>query len=267
MASLKPQKPDLFHGRRDAVAINTWLYQGEMYLNFMQVANHQIALDAVTRVSFASTLFKGFSAQWWYILAKSGQAPVEWDAFVAKVRLEFIPQDSVDRARDKLRSLRQKTSVLAYLNEFRNTVMVIPRISEDEKLDKFVSGLKPDVHLEVRKSRPADFESAAQVALTIDSALFSSVMYNRSNYGGGSSTGPVPMDIGNVEGKRSKRDGSSRQVGIRTWWSKQKIHDYQNGLCFLCHKKGCRASNHEDGDRVVSNVSATSNGSDSKSEN
>ena len=105
MANLKPQKPELFSGRRDAVAVNTWLYQVEMYLNLLQVAKPEIALDSVTRVSFASTLFKGFAAQWWYMMAQSDQAPVDWDTFVDKVRLEFIPQDNVDRARDKLRSL------------------------------------------------------------------------------------------------------------------------------------------------------------------
>ena len=147
------------------------------------------------RRSFAmSKLFKRFGAQCCNMMAQSGQALVDWDTFVAKFRLEFIPQDSVERARDKLRSLHQNKSVIAYLNEFRNTVMVIPRISEDEKLDKFVSGLKPEVHLEVRKSRPADFETAAQVALTIDSALFSSGMYFRSNISCLLYTSPSPRD-------------------------------------------------------------------------
>jgi hypothetical protein len=238
-----------------------------MYLNLLQVTNPQIVLDQNTRVSFASTLLKGNAAQWWYMLVQSGQAPVAWDAFLAKVRLEFIPQDSVDRARDKLRTLRQKTSVIAYLNEFRNTVITIPGISEDEKLDKFVSGLKPEVHLEVRKSRPADFESAAQVALTIDSALFSMRMHYQSNNGRGSSSGPVPMEIGNVEGQKPRRGKSTKPKSKGGEWSKEKVHDYEHGLCFICHKKGCRASMHKGGDYRANNVSAASGGSDTESEN
>lgn len=264
MASLKPQKPELFSGRRDAVAVNTWLYQVEMYLNLLQVTNPQIILDENTRVSFASTLMKGTAAQWWYMLVQSGQAPVEWHTFLAKVRSEFIPQDSVDRARDKLRSLRQKTTVLAYLNEFRNTVMMIPGISEDEKIDKFVSGLKPEVHLEVRKSRPADFESAAQVALTIDSALFSTKMHMQSNNGGGSS-GPVPMDIGNVESQKPRKGKKTTPKGTFGVWSAEKVRDYENGRCFVCHKTGCRAYKHK-GDKMVNNASAAA-ASDSETEN
>ena len=266
MASLKPQKPELFSGRRDAIAVNTWLYQVEMYLNLLQVSNPQIILDEGTRVSFASTLMKGTAAQWWYMLVQSGQAPVNWNAFLEKVRIEFIPRDSVDRARDKLRALRQKSTVLAYLNEFRNVVMIIPRISEDEKLDKFVSGLKPDVHFEVRKSRPADFESAAQVALTIDSAISSSKLYYQGNNGGSSSSDPVPMDIGNVEGQKSRKGNRNRPNRFGEW-SKEKAHDFKHGLCFICHKKGCRASNHKKGDTEVHNFSATSTTSDSESEN
>lgn len=267
MASLKPQKPELFSGRRDAIAVNTWLYQVEMYLNLLQVTNPEIVLNEGVRVSFASTLMKGTAAQWWYMLVQSGQAPGNWNEFLAKVRLEFIPQDSVDRARDKLRSLRQKTSVLAYLNEFRNIVMVIPGISPDEKLDKFVSGLKPDVHFEVRKSRPADFEGAAQVALTIDSAISSAKMYAHGNIGAGSSSVSDPMDIGNVEGQKPHRGASKKLPRDYDKWSKKKKSNYHKGLCFICHKKGCRASNHSAGDTEVHNVSAASNGSDSESEN
>jgi len=267
MASLKPQKPELFSGRRDSVAVNTWLYQVEMYLNLLQVSNPQINLDEGTKVAFASTLLKGTAAQWWYMLVQSGNAPTQWDAFLAKVRMEFIPQDSVARARDKLRALRQKTSVLAYLNEFRNIVMVIPGISDDEKLDKFVSGLKPEVILDVRKSRPADFESAAQIALTIDSALFSMGMYNRGTNDGGSSSGTVPMDIGNVESGRRRTDKRSKPRSYSGKWSKEKMYLYENNLCFVCHKKGCRASNHAHGDHSVNNISAASSRSDSESEN
>lgn len=267
MASLKPQKPELFSGRRDAVAVNTCLYQVEMYLNLLQVTNPQIVLDQNTRVSFASTLMKCTAVQWWYMLVQSGQAPGNWEEFLAKVRLQFIPRDSVERARDKLRGLHQKSSVLSYLNEFRNTMKMIPGISEDEKLDEFVSGLKRYIHLKVRKSRPADFESAAQIALTIDSALFSMGMYNRGTNDGGSSSGTVPMDIGNVESGRRRTDKRSKPRSYSGKWSKEKMYLYENNLCFVCHKKGCRASNHAHGDHSVNNISAASSRSDSESEN
>ena len=267
MASLKPQKPELFSGRRDAVAVNTCLYQVEMYLNLLQVTNPQIVSDQNTRVSFASTLMKCTAVQWWYMLVQSGQAPGNWEEFLAKVRLQFIPRDSVERARDKLRGLHQKSSVLSYLNEFRNTMKMIPGISEDEKLDEFVSGLKRYIHLKVRKSRPADFESAAQVALTIDSALFETNMYFQSSNGGGSSSGPTPMEIGNVEIQNPRTGNFKRPQMNRANWSKKKMRLFEKGLCFIFERKGCRASMHDSGDKQVNNISAASDASGEKSEN
>ena len=269
MASLKPNKPELFTGKRDAVTVAAWLYQVDTYLNLLQVSNPGMNLDEAVRVSYASTLLKGNAAHWWYMLVQSGQTPGTWEAFCNMVRTEFVPSDSVDRARDKLRALRQKTSVNAYLNEFRNIVISIPGISNDEKLDKFVSGLKPEVLLEVRKNRPDNLEAAAQIALTIDSALFSMNRYYQSNVGSGSASGPVPMEIGNVEGTAHYRGKSFKPNGRGGNLIKQRTKDIRNGLCFVCHKPGCRSWKHKNGDDEIrgNNVRATSSGSEFESEN
>ena len=249
MANLKPNKPESFSGKRDAMTVNAWLYQVDMYLNLLQLNNPDVPLDQNTRVSFASTLLKGNAANWWYMLVQSGKAPGQWNAFVAKVRTEFIPQDSVDRARDKLGSLRQKTSVIAYLNEFRNVVISIPGISEDEKLDKFVAGLKPEVMIDVKKSRPADLESAAQIALTVDSALFSTGMYSQGMLRVGSASDPQPMDIGNVETRQHYRGKAFKPKQSGRLTKKQiDVLRLQN-KCFICHKPGCRSWKHDDRDK------------------
>jgi len=271
MPNLKPNKPEPFSGKRDAVTVNAWLYQVEMYLNLQQLNNSEMPIEENTKVSFASTLLKGNAANWWYMLVQSGQAPGQWDAFVAKVRSEFIPQDSVDRSRDKLRNMRQRTSVLAYLNEFRNTVISIPGISEDEKLDKFVAGLKPEVMIDVKKSRPADLETAAKIALTVDSALFSTGMYNYSNFRGSSSSGPQPMDIGNIEGSAHYRGKSFRPKRRSGKDNKEdrKMKDLKKGLCFVCHKPNCRSWMHDDVAKQAkqNNMGIDSSSSDSDSEN
>ena len=44
-------------------------------------------------------------------------------------------------------------------------------MTEGEKLDKFVQGLKHNVRLEVLKSTESTFENASSIALRVDSAL------------------------------------------------------------------------------------------------
>lgn len=94
------------------------------------------------------------------------------------LRTEFVTHDSLRRAGDKLGKLLQITSVSAYLTEFRNTLLAMPVITEDEKLDDFCSGVKPQVKLKVLKSDPTTFEQATQIALNVDSALFGAGMFN-----------------------------------------------------------------------------------------
>lgn len=85
------------------------------------------------------------------MLVQGGQAPSDWKDFKNAVRRECISQDSVRQSRYKIRVLEQKTSVSAFLNDFRNIVIAIAGISEEEKLDKTCAGLKPQIWLEVLK--------------------------------------------------------------------------------------------------------------------
>ena len=106
------------------------------------------------------------------MLVQGGSVPARWDAFKVAVRTEFIPQDSSRRARDRLRNLYQRRSVGSYVTEFRNIALTIPGITEEEQLDRFCEGLKPQIKLEVLKSNTTTLSDAVRVALNVDSALY-----------------------------------------------------------------------------------------------
>ena len=264
MASLRPARPEPFEGKRDALTVETWIYQVEVYLNLLQVANPNLVIDDVTRIQFASSLLKGNAVNWWYMLVQSGQGPGLWENFKIALRNEFVPQDSQRRNRDKLRNLRQTASVAGYLTTFRNLVIGIPGMNEEEKLDRFCAGLKNEVKIEVLKANPADLNAASTIALNVDNAIFGAGMFNRSSYGGGA--GPQPMDIGNVEGGSHYR-GKSFKNGKKTM-KNQREKDLANNACFTCHKKGCRP--WKCGERTVdvtNTVAQSAAVSDSESEN
>lgn len=58
--------------------------------------------------------------------------------------------------------------------QFLNSCLIlgIPDISEGEKMDKFIQGLKYEVRLEVMKSYTDKFEEADQIALCAYSAIW-----------------------------------------------------------------------------------------------
>lgn len=263
MAALKPNKPGPFEGKRDSLTVETWLYQVDVYLNLLQVANPNVVIDDGTRVAFATTLLKDNAARWWFMLVQAGQAPGQWENFKVALRTEFVPQDSERRNRDKLRNLRQTSSVAGYLTIFRNLVIGIPGMNEAEKLDRFIAGLRNEVKLEVLKSNPADLNAASQIALNVDNALYGAGMYYRGSFGG--NAGPQPMDIGNVEGGTHYR-GKSFKKGKKKKTQREK--DLENNACFKCHTKGCRPWKQDCGALDVSNAAVESGAvSDSESEN
>lgn len=252
MATLKPSKPDVYDGKRDALTVDAWIYQVDTYLNLLTLSNPELNLTEEIKVQYASTLLKKNAANWYYMQVQIGITPATWEAFKTGLRAEFVPQDNVRRQRDKLTKLVQSNSVAFYLETFRNIVISIPDISEAEKLDKFLNGLKPMIRLEVLKAGCNNMTDAARVALNVDSALYGAGMFQGQN--AFNDSGPQPMEIGNLQGNPHYRGKSFKRKngGKNSAKNSQRAEDIANGTCFVCHKKGCRASNHYNGNGSVS---------------
>ena len=216
MASLKPNKPSIYDGKRDDLTVRTWLYQVKQYLTLCEVGNGQQLSDQ-TKITFATSYMTSTAATWWYTMVSSNQVPQTWIEFENAVAKEFVPFDSAQRARDKLRRLTQRYSVAAFLAEFRNTILAIPNMTEDEKVDRFCQGLKPQIRLEVMKAGAQTMNDASRVALNVDAALYGAGVFTFAQ--SRSPQTPVPMDIGNLE--------QHRRYNFR-------------GTCHRCTKEGCR---------------------------
>lgn len=141
---------------------------------------------------------------------------------------EFVPADHTRRALDRLRRLKQSSSVSKYLGEFRNRILTVNDMSEGEFFDIFVQGLKHDVRLELLKTQATGFEDAAKIALHVDSALWSSHSY-KSTFGSDGVSNDT-MEIGNVQQRTPLSEGQKRQRAL----------DLKNNACVVCHTKNCR---------------------------
>lgn len=241
--NLKPNKPEPFDGRRDYLVVNTWLYKIEQYLTLVQLSNPGLPLSEGNRILYASTFLTETAAVWWYTLVQANTVPTTWTQFKDKIISEFVPDDHVRRSRDRLRKLKQNSSVSKYLSDFRNICLTVPGMTDGEMWDRFCTGLKYDVRLEVMKSSVTTFEEAAKIALRVDSAIWGvTSQVGTSNNETIATQGPTPMEIGNMEnsGRGRKLEG-------------QRLKDYRNNACFTCHKVGCRPWKHKE------RVAATNN--------
>lgn len=256
--NIKPKRPDAYDGKRDHMTVEAWIYSVESYLKLVQLGS-TVAISDNDKMTFAATLFSGSAANWWFVVVQSNQVPETWIEFLSRIREEFVPFDAERLARDRLHSIKQVTSVVDFLNKFRNIILTIPGMTDGEKWDRFRMGLKPHVRLEVMKSGKTTFEEAARIALNVDSALCGVGMFSGQSQTGfriPSSDGPVPMDIGNIERSRGSRTSGRKR---------------RNNKCWVCKKEGCRSWKHSEDERKVSfnnvDMGNTADGSAGKSEN
>ena len=162
---IKMERPDYFEGGRHQ-DVDTWVFQVQEHLNMTR-------LPTPTHVSYAASLFRGNAALWWRELCEQGLRSATWNEFVAALRTQFRPENWSRRGRDELATMYQysKESVADFLHRFRATCLKIEHLSEEEKLDRFVSALVNDVRLQVELRNPATFNDAALYAERADAVL------------------------------------------------------------------------------------------------
>ena len=89
------------------------------------------------------------------------------------MRDQFRPENWSRRGRDELANLYQygKESVAYFLHRFWSVCLKINNLSGDEKLDRFVRALVPDVRVQVELRSPVTFHDAAMYAERADAVL------------------------------------------------------------------------------------------------
>ncbi|MEL7522384.1 MAG: hypothetical protein AAGJ80_12365, partial [Cyanobacteria bacterium J06553_1] len=168
---MKPTVPNRYDGARDAMQVETWLFQMEHYM--VQDADHRQApppTDA-QKVSYAGGQLEKEAALWWFSLAATQQLPATWEEFTAQIRREFKPVDGVRQARQQLRHCRQTHTVSEYVAKLRSYRLQIPDMVDAELLDRFVEGLRRNLQLEVMRSGVSSFDEAARVAVAMEQAF------------------------------------------------------------------------------------------------
>lgn len=248
---LKPIKPEAFFGDSTKDDVDLWLFLIEQWLlaGYVNVDTEKIVL--------ATGLLRGAALTWWRSLYDAPNTPSTWVEFKTQIRAAFQPINPIEDARDRLARLRQNTSVNAYASIFRKTVLEIPSITDDEKKDRFIRGLKRRTLEHVRVRNPDTFEEAVQIASRYDSLLasygrFENQRSNRpNNYSIRQHQGPIPMELGAIYSSNSNRanNGGSYTNHNKNGYGEQRpkltpelrSQLMKEGKCFFCRKPGHRA--------------------------
>lgn len=157
LINLKPNKYEQYDGIRDHLTVNTWLYSVK-YLSLIHLLSPNLPLTDGKWIIFPFSYYKRHAAVWWYNKAVSSDTPITWDNLELGLISDYIPDNHVQRARDKILILKDTTSILKYSGNYRTNVFVISIINESEKIGRFVGGSKHWLNVELATKNCDSFE-------------------------------------------------------------------------------------------------------------
>ena len=158
-----------------------------------------------------------------------------------------MPKNAQRNLRSQLHYLTQKGSVKAYSAEFRRLLLQLPPMDEDNLVDRYLRGLKPQTRMEVELHDPQNLDDAERYAMLVDDIRFRNGGMKRNNNLPSTqpfsrpqsfqrsfqpqNQGPVPMDLDAINSRQGHRQQSSSQP-----------RDQRNVpslvKCYTCQKSG-----------------------------
>jgi hypothetical protein len=160
-----------YEGSLDTEELLDWIRALDTYFDYEDIEEDKKVRHAVTKL-------KGHAALWWDELqadrrSKGKQKIKSWDRMIAKMKVKFIPRDYQITLFRRMQNLRQKMmTVKEYTEEFyRLNIRAGHRESDDEKVARYLNGLRYDIQDELSMVTIRTVEDAYQMALKAEEKL------------------------------------------------------------------------------------------------
>jgi hypothetical protein len=159
-------KPTTFHGKTNE-DVNKWIRLVDAYLDAARIPEHN-------KASIARLFLRDYADTWFVMYQQTGQYQGTWTSMTTGLKGQFAGIDPKKTAREKIRELKQRRSVQEYFDELSTCFMEIPEMTESEKIDRFLCGLRQDVrfHVELNSHEDDNLLTIVQKAATADNILF-----------------------------------------------------------------------------------------------
>jgi hypothetical protein len=161
----------MYEGNLDVEELLDWFRALDKYFDYEDIEEDKKVKHVVTRL-------KGHATLWWDELqadrhCKGKQRIKIWDRMVAKMKAKFIPRDYQINLFRRMQNLRQKgMTVKEYTEEFyRLNIRAGHHESDDEKVTRYMNGLRYDIQDEMSMVTIRNVEDAYQIALKAEEKL------------------------------------------------------------------------------------------------
>jgi hypothetical protein len=161
----------VYEGNLDAEELLDWIRALDTYFDYEDIEEDR-------KVRHVVTCLKGHATLWWDELqadrrCKGKQKIKSWDRMIAKMKAKFIPRDYQITLFRRMQNLRQKLmTVKEYTEEFyKLNIRAGHRESDDEKVARYLNGLRYDIQDELSMVTIRTVEDAYQMALKAEEKL------------------------------------------------------------------------------------------------
>ena len=140
-----------FNGRPES-NVEEWIYAANRILDMGEYSDDE-------KVAIASNYLRDLALQD-YLLHEQTFGKDNWKGFAAYMRKKYTPANQAQLIRDKIKNLKQITSVKDYYVEFRKLAIQAHGMNEEERLSWFISGLKRSIQIHVQLKECKTIEEA-----------------------------------------------------------------------------------------------------------
>lgn len=207
---LKIPKPPETNGRQPSPV--NWCHKMETYLAAEGANLHDSSIVTVAAAYLKDSALNWYRQHEQNVATGKAQPYASWDEFKKAFISRFTPVDPEVDARERLDRLNQPRSVSAYAQEFNTYMLELPHMDENDRIHRFIRGLKPEVRIHVKLQQPTTLHDAVELAIKADSMVWERGRISNNRFTNGGSTnrgaatrsGPAPMELGAVEQQRPK---------------------------------------------------------------
>jgi hypothetical protein len=197
----------VYEGNLDAEELLDWIRALDTYFDYEDIEEDKKVRHVVTRL-------KGHAALWWDELqadrrCKGKQKIKSWDRMIAKMKAKFIPRDYQITLFRRMQNLRQKLmTVKEYTEEFyRLNIRAGHRESDDEKVARYLNGLRYDIQDELSMVTIRTVEDAYQMALKAEEKLS-----RKQSQRGEAEVSPEAKQLPRISTRSPRRNGRNLRV-------------------------------------------------------
>jgi hypothetical protein len=237
----------MYEGNLDSEELLDWIRSLDKYFDYEDVEEGR-------KVRHVVTILKGHATLWWDELqaerrSKGKPKKKNWDMMVAKLKAKFIPRDYQIELFKKLQNLRQRgMTVKEYTEEFyRLNIRTGQREKDDEKVSKYINGLRYEIQDEISIMTVRTLEDAYHIALKAEEKLAKNQSQRNRSRGLNRGKGVVYDKALKAKDENEKsyghfergRGSQRRPFGGRNYFPRGRGRNRGGGVkCYACGKTG-----------------------------